>query len=369
MFDLYSENNKIPHRPEIGPDSLSDEQVLSSIANLKEELKDELIILGHHYQSDEIVQFADHRGDSLKLAQIAAETTSRYTVFCGVHFMAETADMLTSDDHQVILPDLNAGCSMADMANTEQIEKAWSQLAEWTKEKIIPVTYINCSADLKAFVGRNDGIICTSSNAEKVLEWAFNQGKKVFFFPDQHLGRNTSFKMGIPLEKMCIYHPGQRYGGLDQKTVEQSKVLLWYGYCSVHQGFNKDQIDKIRQEDPEATIIVHPECSFEVVQASDLAGSTAYIIDQISSAAPGQRFYVGTEINLVNRLAAQYPQHFIASLSPYQCLCTTMYRVRPRWLLNSLLAIKHGAPINVISVSKETTDQGLLALDRMLNLS
>jgi quinolinate synthase len=357
------------HLPPIKEEDLSDEQVLEEIKSLKKELANEVIVLGHHYQQDDVIQFADHKGDSLALAKIAAKVEAPFIIFCGVHFMAETADMLTKPTQKVILPDLNAGCSMADMANTTQIEKAWEYLTQTTHDKIVPVTYINCSADLKAFVGRKGGSICTSSNAKKIIEWALEKGNKLLFFPDQHLGRNTCFEMGIPLKKMITYDPHRPKGGLRDEDVRESKVILWHGFCSVHQGFTTSQIKNVKKESPETTVIVHPECPFDVVQESDLNGSTSYIIEEIKKAPEGSQFAVGTEINLVNRLASQYTNKKIFSLSPYQCLCTTMYRVRPRWLLASLRAIKNGKPINVIQVPETIKNDALIALDLMIDIS
>jgi quinolinate synthase len=280
--------------------------------------------------------------------------------------MAETADMLTSKNQKVILPDLAAGCSMADMATRFDIDKAWQVLTSATTEKIIPVTYINCAATLKAFVGEHGGSICTSSNAEKIISWALKQGEKLLFFPDQHLGRNTCFKMGIPLEDMIVYNPLMRNGGVTPEQIKKAKVILWYGYCSVHQGFNKDQVTAIKKCNPAMKVIVHPECSFDVVQAADDNGSTSYIIEQIEKAPAGSQFAVGTEINLVNRLSHQFKDKKIVSLSPYQCLCTTMYRVRPRWLLASFRAIRDHKPINIITVPDDIAASSLKALDRML---
>ena len=258
---------------------------------------------------------------------------------------------------------------MADMANRREIDIAWKNITQCTEEKIIPITYINCSAALKSFVGEHNGSICTSSNAEKIISWALSKGEKLLFFPDQHLGRNTCYKLGIKLDEMITYDPRKQFGGVTPEEIKRAKVILWYGFCSVHQGFNKSHIDHWRKTDPERKIIVHPECSFEVVQASDLAGSTSYIINQIKSAPKGSKFAVGTEINLVNRLAAHYPELDITSLSPYQCLCTTMYRVRPRWLLESFRSIKGGKPSNIISVDEETKKFALKALDQMLMIS
>ncbi|MCO4793169.1 MAG: quinolinate synthase NadA [Bacteriovoracaceae bacterium] len=368
MLNLF-EDKKDDFLPDVDEKQLNDEQVINELWSLKKKLKDEMIILGHHYQQDDVIQFADITGDSLKLAREAAKLDHPYIVFCGVHFMAETADMLSKENQKVILPDLNAGCSMADMANREQIDKAWSWLKEHTEEKIIPVTYINCDAKLKAFVGENDGSICTSSNAEEVIKWALNSGEKLMFFPDQHLGRNTCFKMGIPLEDMVVYNPNMLNGGLTSQQVKDAKVILWYGYCSVHQGFTKDHIDSLRKSSPETKIIVHPECSFDVCQGADDAGSTSYIINAVDKSPKGSQIAIGTEINLVNRLNAKYPDKNITSLSPYQCLCTTMYRVRPRWLLSSFRAIDRSQPINVISVPEEIKIPSLKALDRMLEIT
>jgi quinolinate synthase len=370
MLDLFEESQSKDHLPEISENELSDEAVLVELKKIKERLGSKVVVLGHHYQQDDVISFADITGDSLELARKAADLkTAEYVMFCGVHFMAETADMLTSINQKVILPDLRAGCSMADMANRREIDLAWKYMKECTDEKIVPITYINCSAALKSFVGENDGSICTSSNAEKIITWGLSQGEKLLFFPDQHLGRNTCHKLGINLEDMVVYDPRQRFGGLTKEQIQKAKVILWYGFCSVHQGFNASQIKQWREKEPDRIIIVHPECSFDVVQGADLAGSTSFIINQIKAAKPGTKFAVGTEINLVNRLAKDYPQLDIKSLSPYQCLCTTMYRVRPRWLLESFRSIERGEPINVISVDDETKKYALKALDQMLRIS
>lgn len=370
MLDLFKEGEAAKdHLPPISHEELSDEQVIVELQKLKEELKDQVLVLGHHYQQDDIIQFADLKGDSLKLAQDASSIEKPYIIFCGVHFMAETADILTADDKTVILPDMAAGCSMADMANRDEIDNAWDFLSSCTTEKIVPVTYINCAATLKDFVGEHDGSICTSSNAESVIRWALDQGEKLLFFPDQHLGRNTCYKMGIGLDEMVTYNPNLPNGGLTPEKVAQAKVILWYGYCSVHQGFSAAQVRKIKKEDPETHVIVHPECSFEVVQAADEAGSTAYIINRVKELPAGSKVAIGTEINLVNRLAQANPDKKVISLSPYQCLCTTMYRVRPRWLLASFRAIKNGAPVNVIKVDQKITNGAKKALDTMLSLS
>lgn len=370
MLDIYGDLKNNDHLPQIPEAELDDEKVLTELHAIKKRLGKRVVVLGHHYQQDDVIAFADITGDSLELARKAAELTEpEFILFCGVHFMAETADMLTRADQKVILPDLRAGCSMADMANRREIDVAWKYLLTCTSEKIVPITYINCTAALKSFVGENNGSICTSSNAEKVITWGLSQGEKLLFFPDQHLGRNTCFKLGIKLEDMVVYDPRRQNGGLTPEQVQKAKVILWYGFCSVHQGFNKEQVENLRKSDPDRKVIVHPECSFEVVQASDLAGSTSYIINQIKAAPAGAKFAVGTEINLVNRLAAQFPDKDIKSLSPYQCLCTTMYRVRPRWLLESYRAIERGEPINVISVDEITKKFAMKALNQMLTIS
>lgn len=371
MLNLFQNNITGDHLPPILESELSDEEVLKETLALKEELKDKVLVLGHHYQQDDIVGFADVLGDSLKLAQDAAKIDKPYIIFCGVHFMAETADILTKPDQRVILPDLRAGCSMADMANREDIDKAWSYIQSSLKEneKVVPVTYINCAATLKSFVGENGGSICTSSNAESIIKWALNEGEKLLFFPDQHLGRNTCFKMGIGLDEMITYDPNKLNGGVTPEQIQKAKVILWYGYCSVHQGFTVQQVRTIKNESPATKIIVHPECNFEVVQEAHEAGSTAYIINRVNEMPAGSRIAIGTEINLVNRLAQLHPDKEILSLSPYQCLCTTMYRVRPRWLLASFRAIKEDKAINVIKVDEKTAYGARLALDKMLSLS
>lgn len=357
------------HLPVVSPQDLTDDEVMQELSVLKKELADKVVVLGHHYQQDDVISLADYTGDSLKLAKDAAKLDKEFIIFCGVHFMAETADMLTQNNQKVILPDLNAGCSMADMANRVEIDKCWSYLTQNTNEKIIPITYINCDALLKDFVGAHDGSICTSSNAKKIITWALSKGEKLLFFPDQHLGRNTCYDLGITKEQMVVYNPNMLNGGLSAEQIKNAKVILWYGYCSVHQGFSAEQVKQIKKDSPETTVIVHPECNFEVVQASDKNGSTAYIIEQIENAPSGSKWAVGTEINLVNRLAARFPDKSIISLSPYQCLCTTMYRVRPRWLLESFRSIKRNDPINVIQVPEDVKKNALKALDRMLKIS
>jgi quinolinate synthase len=370
VIDIYDDLENKDHLPNISNSEMSDDVVLKELHDIKARLGSRVVVLGHHYQQDDVIAFADITGDSLELAKKAAQLKdAEYIIFCGVHFMAETADMLTTPKQKVILPDMKAGCSMADMANRREIDVAWKYLTSCTQEKIVPITYINCTAALKSFVGENDGSICTSSNAEKVITWGLSQGEKLLFFPDQHLGRNTCYKLGIKLEDMVIFDPRLQHGGLTPEQIQKAKVILWYGFCSVHQGFNAEHIKMWRKTDPTRTIIVHPECSFDVVQGSDLAGSTSFIVNHIKASAPGTKFAVGTEINLVNRLAAQYPQYDIKSLSPYQCLCTTMYRIRPRWLLESYRSIERGEALNVITVDDHTKKYALKALDQMLQIS
>ncbi|WP_411734482.1 quinolinate synthase NadA, partial [Paeniglutamicibacter sp.] len=313
----------------------SDEELTARILAAKETLGERLVVLGHHYQRDEVVRFADFIGDSFQLANAAlAREKAEYIVFCGVHFMAETADVLSSKEQKVILPNLAAGCSMADMADESSVEECWEQLmdlyADETtadgKAAVIPVTYMNCSAALKAFVGKHGGIVCTSSNAATVLEWAFERGRRVLFFPDQHLGRNTAKAMGVPLEQMPMWNPRKELGGNDGQALLDSRVILWHGFCSVHKRFNVAQIEKARLDFPGVNVIVHPECPMEVVDAADSAGSTDFIKKAIAAATEPTTFAIGTEINMVNRLAAEYPQHTIFCLDPVICPCSTMYR-------------------------------------------
>jgi len=328
-----------------------------------------LVILGHHYQQDEVIQFADFTGDSLKLSQLASkQPDAEYVVFCGVHFMAESADILTREDVSVILPDLSAGCSMADMAMIEQVEDAWDRFAEATDAKIIPITYVNSTADVKAFCGRNDGACCTSSNARQVLEYALTQGDQVLFLPDQHLGRNTAYAMGNPLESMVIYDPHAPNGGLTDAQIAEAKFILWKGHCSVHQLFTVEHCEQIRKNDPQAKIIVHPECRWEVVQRADLAGSTEYILKVLDEAPEGTSWAVGTEAHLVNRLANRYAgRKYIRSLAGIQCLCTTMYRIDLPHLTWSLDELAAGRVVNRIKVHPQTRQEALLALQRMLD--
>jgi quinolinate synthase len=347
------------------------EQVLCElIAGRKKELAEKLLILCHHYQQESVYQFADMTGDSLKLAKHAATCKDKpYIVFCGVHFMAESADILTGDDQAVILPDLRAGCPMADMASLDDVSWAWKELAALTAgERIIPVTYVNSSAAIKAFVGERQGSVCTSSNAERVLTWALERGDKVFFFPDEHLGRNSAIALGIKPDEIILWDRDAHMGGNSADAVKKAKVILWNGYCTVHMQFNVAHVRMWRQKDPDVRIIVHPECRHEVVAEADQYGSTESIIKAVSSSPPGSKWAVGTEINLVNRLASLNPDKEIYSLSPFQCLCSTMYRIKPKYLLWVLDNLAYGVVKNQIRVDPETAKMAKIALDRMLEI-
>ena len=344
----------------------------------KAELGERVVVLGHFYQRDEVVAHADFVGDSFQLAKAArTRPEAEAIVFCGVHFMAETADLLSTAEQSVILPNLAAGCSMADMADLDSVMDCWEQLEEVYgttpdeagRAPVIPVTYMNSSAALKGFVGQHGGIVCTSSNAAAVLDWAFERGQRVLFFPDQHLGRNTAKAMGIGLEQMPLWNPRKPLGGNTEQELDEAKVLLWHGFCSVHKRFTVDQIAKARAEYPDVHVVVHPECPMPVVDAADSAGSTDFIVKAIEAAPAGSTFAIGTEINLVQRLAAQYPQHTIFCLDPVICPCSTMYRIHPgylAWVLESLLA---GEVVNRITVSDEVADPARVALERMLSVA
>jgi len=337
------------------------------ICQRKAELGSKLVILGHHYQEDDVVRFADFTGDSLKLSQIAAEQRgAEFVVFCGVHFMAESADILTDDSVNVILPDLSAGCSMADMANIDQLEDAWAVLTQSFNGTIVPITYVNSAADIKAFCGRHGGACCTSSNAKLVLTWAFERGEKVIFLPDQHLGRNTAYALGCPLDDMALYDPTKADGGLSPERLDQSKVFLWKGHCSVHALFTPDDCDRIRHANEDFNILVHPECSWEVVQKADFVGSTEYIIKMVRDAPSGSRWAIGTEIHLVNRLANRHPDITVRSLADIQCLCTTMYRIDAQHLLFVLDQLATGSVVNRIHVAPTIKREAMVALECML---
>ena len=353
----------------------SDVELEARIVAAKETLGDRLVILGHFYQRDEVVKHADFLGDSFQLANAAlSRPDAEAIVFCGVHFMAETADILSRPDQSVILPNLAAGCSMADMADADSVADCWEQLEELFgtepddagRQPVIPVTYMNSSAALKAFCGRNGGIVCTSSNAATVLEWAFERGQRVLFFPDQHLGRNTAKAMGVSLDEMPMWNPRKVLGGSTEQELLDSRVILWHGFCSVHKRFTVNQIEKARAEYPGVRVIVHPECPMPVVDAADEAGSTDYIRKAIAAAVPGSTFAVGTEINMVNRLAAEYPEHTIFCLDPVICPCSTMYRIHPgylAWVLEGLVA---GEVRNQIVVDSDVATHARVALERML---
>jgi quinolinate synthase len=343
----------------------------SWIAAAKAELGERLLILGHHYQRDEVIQWADARGDSFKLARFAADNDRAIDiVFCGVHFMAESADVLTGDHQRVILPDLNAGCSMADMADLDQVEECWDALADVTDvAQIVPVTYMNSSAALKAFVGEHGGAVCTSSNARAVLEWALAKGSKVLFFPDQHLGRNTGFDMGFGEDDMRVWNPRFELGGLEERDVKEATLLLWKGHCSVHQRFRPDHVAAFRAEHPDGQVIVHPECAHDVVELANRVGSTERILDWVEAAPAGSVFGVGTEIHMVQRMAAEHPELTIASLDPLICPCSTMFRIDAphlAWVLESLV---RGEVVNQIVVDDRTSEWARMALQRMLDIT
>jgi len=337
----------------------------------KEALGDKLVILGHHYQRDEVYRHADVTGDSLKLSQYAAQSKAEYIVFCGVHFMAEVADVLSRPDQVAMLPDLAAGCSMADMANLAQVERAWRELATVLDpdETITPITYINSAADLKSFCGRHGGIVCTSTNAKHVIDWGFKQREKVLFFPDEHLGRNTADQMGIPFDEMAVWDYNQPMGGLTPDEIHNAKVLLWKGFCSVHQMFKAKHIDAFLEKYPDAKVIAHPESSYEVCQRADEVGSTEYIINTVNASPAGTRWLVATELNLVNRLNEQNPDKSVHFMSPMICMCSTMFRINPQQLLWVLENLVEGKVVNRITVPEEEADYARLALQRMFDVS
>ena len=348
------------------------EELDRRIAAARATLGERLVILGHHYQRDEIIKYADFRGDSFRLAQLAAaRPQADYIVFCGVHFMAESADVLSAAHQKVILPNPAAGCSMADMANIAEVEECWQMLTDLLGEDagIIPVTYMNSAANLKAFCGRNGGIVCTSSNAPAVIAWAFTQGKRVLFFPDEHLGRNTAFAYGIPERNMAVWNPKNPMAAIDaEEEIERAKIILWKGYCTTHMRFNVQQIAKARVDYPGIKILVHPECRRDVVAAADLYGSTEFIIQQIEQAPAGSKWGVATEINLVHRLAQAHPEQFIFCLDPIVCPCSTMYRIHPAYLAWVLEALVAGEVINQVKVDDEVVHWSRVALQRMLAL-
>jgi quinolinate synthase len=367
---------------------LGNDELSARIQAIRDQMGPELIILGHHYQQDEVIALADIRGDSYRLSEMAAQSRDcRQIAFCGVHFMAETADILANRPEKlsarsgervrVILPDLSAGCSMADMADIDQIEEAWAGLGEvLDTDQITPVTYINSAATLKAFVGRHGGIVCTSSNARAALEWAFAQPtapggeRRVMFFPDQHLGRNTALGMGIPVERMPVWDPySDHLGGNTEESLRASRVILWQGHCSVHQVFTPEHVAQFRQQHPGIKILVHPECQQEVFELADESGSTGRIIQLVEAAPPGTKWAIGTELHLVNRLKQQHPEQEIHFLSPMVCMCATMYRIDLPHLCWSLENLAAGTPVGLIEVDEETARWSQLALERMLQVS
>jgi len=341
------------------------------IAAAKAELGERLLILGHHYQRDEVIRWADARGDSFKLARFAAENDrATDVVFCGVHFMAESADVLTGPDQRVILPDLNAGCSMADMADAEQVEDAWAELSEVTDvDRIVPITYMNSSAALKAFVGEHGGAVCTSSNARAVLEWSLARGDKVLFFPDQHLGRNTGYQMGFDESHMRVWNPRHDLGGLEDPDVKEATFLLWKGHCSVHQRFRPEHIAAFRAEHPDGLVIVHPECAHDVCELADRMGSTELILEWVQDAPAGSVIAVGTEIHMVSRLANEHPDRTVVSLDPLVCPCSTMFRIDEPHLLWCLDHLVTGDVVNQIVVDEHTSRWARVALERMLEIT
>jgi len=350
--------------------TLPEAELEERIAGAKAELGSRLVILGHHYQRDEVVKFADYRGDSLKLSQWAARRPeAKFIVFCGVHFMAESADILSADHQIVVLPDMNAGCSMADMADLEQVEICWEELNRVTGAHIVPVTYINSTAAIKAFVGRHGGAVCTSSNCRRLMEWALARGEKALFLPDEHLGRNTGYRMGIPLDQMAVWNPWREAGGLCEEDMRKARIFLWKGHCSVHLRFLPQHVERARQAHPGIRVIAHPECSWEVCQMADEVGSTEYIVKQIVESPPGSQWAVGTEIHLVKRLAAEHPDRRIISLDDCVCMCSTMYRISPQHLCWTLESLVDGQVVNQVCVDPETKRWARVALERMLEIS
>jgi len=352
---------------------LADEACEERILAARARLGKQAVILGHHYQRADVYKHAQLTGDSLQLSRLAAQTNARYIVFCGVHFMAEVADILSKPEQVAILPDLNAGCSMADMANLAKVERAWRELATVLDpdQHVTPITYINSAADLKAFCGEHGGIVCTSSNARGILEWSFQRREKVLFFPDQHLGRWTGYLMDLPLAEMLVWDPDEELGGLTPQQIKMAKILLWKGHCSVHQMFQPQHVLRWREQNPSGMVISHPECKFDVCKLSDYVGSTDFIIRTIAASPPGTRWLVGTELNLVNRIAEQYkPQGKVVQfMSPTVCVCSTMARIDPQHLAWALENLAAGKLVNRIQVPPHEAELARVALDRMLAVS
>ncbi|MGD9564179.1 MAG: quinolinate synthase NadA [Pyrinomonadaceae bacterium] len=350
---------------------MPDGEIAERIDAARAELGKRVIILGHHYQRDDVVKHADLTGDSYQLSVMASQADAEFIVFCGVHFMAESADILGKPEQRVILPDMGAGCSMADMATIEQVEDAWEQLGEIgvLNQKVAPITYMNSSAAIKAFCGRNEGVVCTSSNAVPLFDIYLKEFDKMFFFPDQHLGRNTGAKFGIPLDKMALWNPHEELGGNTEEELLEAKLILWRGHCSVHGRFKAWHVDKVRDEIAGVQVLVHPECMREVVEKSDLDGSTSYIIKTVENAPSGSKWAIGTEVNLVNRLQQRFPDKEIHLLAPDLCMCATMYRIAPQnlaWAMDNLVA---GKVVNEIVVEAETKHYANVALERMISLT
>ena len=350
---------------------MSDEEMHERIELARKELGKRVVILGHHYQRDDVIRHADLTGDSYQLSVMASQTDAEFIVFCGVHFMAESADILGKPQQRVILPDLGAGCSMADMATIDQVEDAWEQLREIgiLQNKVAPITYMNSSAAIKAFCGRNEGVVCTSSNAIPLFDIYLKEYDKMFFFPDQHLGRNTGAKFGIPLDKMVLWNPHEELGGNTEEALHNAKLILWRGHCSVHGRFKPWHADKVRKEIPGVTVLVHPECMREVVEMSDLDGSTSFIIKTVENSPAGSKFAIGTEVNLVNRLQQRFPEKEIHLLAPDLCMCATMYRIAPQNLAWSLENLLDGNVVNEIVVDEETKHFAAIALERMISMT
>lgn len=347
------------------------EEIETRIEEARRELGERVVILGHHYQRDDVIRHADLTGDSYQLSVMASQTDAQFIVFCGVHFMAESADILGKPSQRVILPDMGAGCSMADMATIDQVEDAWEQLGEIgvLDSRVAPITYMNSSAAIKAFCGRHEGVVCTSSNAVPLFDIYLKEFDKMFFFPDQHLGRNTGAKFGIPLDKMVLWNPHEELGGNTEEDLHNAKLILWRGHCSVHGRFKDWHVDKIRATVPGVKVLVHPECTREVVEKSDLNGSTSYIIKTVEESPAGSKWAIGTEVNLVNRLQTRFPDKEIHLLAPDLCMCATMYRIAPQnlcWAMENLL---DGNVVNEIVVDDETKHFANIALERMISMT
>jgi len=349
---------------------LSEDEIDQRIGEIRERLGSRLVVLGHHYQRDAVIKFADVRGDSFKLAQWASEQKdAEYILFCGVRFMAESADILSAPYQKVVLPDLNAGCSMADMAALDQVEICWEELERVTSERIIPITYMNSAADIKAFVGRHGGAVCTSSNAPAVIRWGLERGDKILFLPDQHLGRNTGYQLGFRLEEMIVWDPYMERGGSTAQNLIDSRIILWKGHCSVHGRFNPEHVTRVRERYPDIRVISHPECRFEVVQASDDVGSTEHIIKCVTQSPADTKWAIGTEINLINRLRRENRDRLIIPLDDCGCLCSTMFRIDPSHVLWSMEKLLEGEVVNQITVSDEVSRWARISLNRMLEIT